>query len=246
LSEITIKRCNSDGSNNTSGKSAKLKFKWACDKTVSSIEVRWESANGDEGSTTISASGTSGSVDSIIGEDKLSTELAYTIYITITDSGGYFVKNLLLNGLKMPIDVLYNGNGVAFGKTSEMENTADFGFDVMFRGAVFGNAVGLANIPIQYKIPNNSDINDYLTPGCYYIEKNAEAETMTNLPTAAAGKLFVCEGTGTTADITAYAYRNQIFIPYLITRGIYVRAAHSDGNSAWTFNSWYKIGLTEV
>lgn len=246
ISSLSVARCTSDKTLSETGTYARLKFAWACDRTVSSITVRWESASGGSGSQTITASGTSGSVDQAIGSGKLSTESAYTIYVTVTDSGGYFVRNLLLNGLKLPIDVRSDGNGVSFGKPSELANTADFGFDALFRGNVYGTVVGLANIPSFNHIPDNSNINDYLTPGCYAIPTNASAVTMTNLPTDAAGKLFVSEGTGTTADTTAYAYRNQIFIPYLITRGIYVRAAHSDANSAWTFNSWYKIGLTEV
>lgn len=246
ISNVSVARCTSDKTLSETGTYARLKFGWSCDRSVSSIAVRWESSTGGSGSQTISASGTSGSVDQAIGSGKFSTESAYTIYVTVTDSGGYFVRNLLLNGLKLPFDVRSDANGVAFGKPAELAGVADFGFNAMFRGDVFGNAFGLANISSQYKIPNNSNMNDYLTPGTYYIETNASSETMTNLPTNAAGKLIVCDGIGTTSYSTQYAYRNQIFIPYLITRGIYVRAAMSDANSAWTYNPWYRINLTQV
>lgn len=245
ISNLSADRCLSDGTvNEEEGTYALVKFKWACDKSVSSIKVTWESDTGGSGSTTISASGTSGTVSTVIGSGAFSTESSYTLHVTVADSGGSFSKDTFLNGLIFPIDVHVGGDGVAFGKPAELSGYADFGFDARFTGNVIGNALGLGKL---VSIPSNANFNDYFTTGCYAVTTNATSETITNIPVKKAGRLIVVDATGSGGDSSSsYAYRQQIYIPYTISSGIFIRDINQGSSGSYTYGGWYKITLTAV
>lgn len=137
ITSVSVSRCNSDGTANDEGLNAKVSFNWTCDRSVSSIVIKWKVSSATSwASATVSASGTSGSVSQIIGSGGLSTEYTYDIQISVTDSGGNSYTTRSLPSLKFVIDVLSGGKGVAFGKTAELDNTADFLFEVLHRAGV--------------------------------------------------------------------------------------------------------------
>lgn len=134
ITNVTTGRCNSDGTADDEGQNALVSFKWACDKTVSSITIKYKvSTNTSWTSVTVSASGTNGTVSQVIGSNGLSTEYTYDIQITVTDAGGSTNATRSLPSMKFVIDFLSGGNGVSFGKTAELANTADFNFEVLHR-----------------------------------------------------------------------------------------------------------------
>lgn len=145
ISGFTVKRCDANGNVSDEGTYALVQLSWACDKTVSSVMIK---CNASDGSTVLtvnpSVSGTSGSISEVLGSGQLSIDSSYTIYVTVTDSGGYFDRSLTLNGYLFPIDALYGGGkGVAFGKPAEEEGYADFAFKALFtkNTSIFGRDV---------------------------------------------------------------------------------------------------------
>ena len=132
ITGYSIGRCDSGGSLSDNGTYALVKFNWATDTAVSKITIECIASDKTTTSTTVSASGTGGSVSSIVGKGALSPEATYTIRATVVDSGGSTSKSGTLPGLKFPIDVLAGGLGVSFGKPAELEGYADFGMGVHF------------------------------------------------------------------------------------------------------------------
>lgn len=133
ISSYSVSRCNSGGTTSDEGTYARVKFSWSTSKTVKSILIEWSSGAGGSGSYTVSASGTSGSVNQIVGGGSLSTESTYTIIVTVTDDGGSISSSRSLSGMILPFDALAGGKGVAFGKAAEKTNYADFAFKVLHR-----------------------------------------------------------------------------------------------------------------
>lgn len=142
ITSVSVARCNSSGTVTEEGTYAKVVFNWATDKTVSSITVKWKAATATTwSSTTISASGTSGSVSQAVGAGGLSTDSTYDIQIVVADASGSTTVYRSLPGLKFTIDCLAGGNGVAFGKPAENANEADFDYPIRARKGLkpYGN-----------------------------------------------------------------------------------------------------------
>lgn len=140
ITSMSVARTNSSGTTSDSGTCARVKFSWACDKTVSSIVISWTPAIGSTSSTTITASGTSGSVDKTISNVTFDADTTYYISAKVTDSGGNTTVTKPLTGTKFVIDLLSGGNGISFGKSADKSGYADFNFDTMFRkSAHFAN-----------------------------------------------------------------------------------------------------------
>ena len=143
ITNVIAVRCNTDGTKSDEGKNALVSFKWASDKTVSSVIIKWKLITATSWtSVTVSSSGTSGTVSQVIGNDSLSTENTYDINITVTDGGGNSYVNTSISSMKFVIDALSGGKGIAFGKTAELSDTADFDFKTLHRkGSTFKNNV---------------------------------------------------------------------------------------------------------
>ena len=138
ISNVSVVRCDSDGVETDDGKNALVKFSWytAIDALYAFIE--WEYA-GNTYNYRIDLSGTSGTVEEIVGNDALSEESAYTIIISVYDydaelnvSNASYVSRSL-PGISFPLDVLAEGKGIAFGKAAQLEGVADFGYETRHR-----------------------------------------------------------------------------------------------------------------
>ena len=86
-------------------------------------------------------------------------------------------------------------------------------------------------------IPDSSNLNAYVTPGNYCVVTNASAETMTNIPVALSGALYVKY-----AMLKANQYLQQVFAPYN-NQFIYVRNTANTGSS---WSSWKVLGTDEA
>ena len=239
ITNMSVARCNSAGTVTTDGTYALVSFKWACDKTLSSIVIDWASGT-ETGSYTVTASGTSGNVSVKIGEGSFNTELSYTITVTVTDSIDKSDASKTLNSQKFAIDALPENKGVAFGKTAELENTAEFAYDAKFNNPVYGKALGLDRLPA---IPENSDLNNYLTTGCFAVQSNAIADTCSNIPVARAGRLEVWASTGEGIRPEQWSYLRQRFIPYNSSNAVWERDITRGENNVWTFYDWFRSSL---
>lgn len=242
ISNVSTVRCASDGTANDEGLNGLVSFDWECDKTVSSIVIKWKlTSDSTWTSATVSASGTSGTVSHVIGSGALSAENTYDIHITVSDSGGSSYAISSLTSMKFAIDLLAGGKGISFGKTAELEDTAEFAYDAKFNKPVYGKALGMDRLTA---IPSNSDFNNYKDPGCYAVQSNSIASTCTNIPVARAGRLEVWSSTGEGVRSEQYSYLRQRYIPYNDANAVWERDITRNSSNVWTYGDWYRSSLT--
>lgn len=92
-------------------------------------------------------------------------------------------------------------------------------------------------------IPNNSDINDYYLPGTYKVVGNSSAATMTNLPTASGGVLYVRASVG--KAISASSTWKYLVQEYMTYSGLlYTRAGSSGSGTSVTWGNWSRYFTT--
>lgn len=152
------------------GTVARVSFTWACDKSVSSITIKWKltSVSTYGNSKTVSASGTSGNVHELIS--SFSTESSYDIQVTVTDSAGSSYTAGILPSMKFVLDFRNGGTGASVGKAAELDGVFDIGFQTrLFGGLLY---------PV---IEPGTDLNSILTPNVYAGE-NANTNNYGNCP----------------------------------------------------------------
>lgn len=185
ITNVSVTRCDSSGNTSDEGQNGLVSFKWACDKTVSSIVIKHKLSSGSTWtSTTVTASGTSGTVSKVIGSNGLSIENTYDIHITVTDSGGSTYTITSLTSMKFSIDFKSGGTGVAFGKAAETDNLADFAYKAKFRGGFE-----------QVVLANGTDMNTLFTPNIY-TGNNSNSAGYANLPFTSGTFTLVVETAG--------------------------------------------------
>lgn len=239
---VTSVRCDSTGVVDDEGQNGLISFDWECDQAVSSIAIKYKlSSDTSWTSVTVSVSGTSGTVNHVIGSNTLSTENTYDIHITVTDSGGSSYAISALTSMKFAVDFLAGGKGVSFGKTAELENVAEFAFEGKFNSPVYGKALGMDRLPA---IPSNSDLNDYKDPGCYAVQSNTIAATCSNIPLERAGRLEVWSSTGEGVRSEQWSYLRQRFIPYNDSNAIWERDITRSADNVWKYYDWWRSTLT--
>lgn len=140
IKNIDISRTNDKGLVDEQGTCIFLRFDWECDFVVSTISARWKMTTASTW-TTLNLKGsetenkTSGSLYSLLGTN-FSIMSSFTIEITISDSQGSTTQKRTINSLAFTIHAKEGGDGVAFGKTAELADTADFNFKGKFRKEV--------------------------------------------------------------------------------------------------------------
>lgn len=236
---LRANRCNSDGTLDDEGENGLIQFDWQCTNNVTAISIAWSSTSAS-GSATVSASGKNGSVSQVIGNNTLSVEASFDITVTVNDGGTSSAKTTLPGSL-FPIDALAGGGGVSFGKPAELEGVADFAFDAKFNKPVYGKALGMDRLPA---IPQNADFNNYMETGCYAVQSNAIAATITNIPVARAGRLEVWSSTGEGLRLQQWSYLRQRFIPYNAENSVWERDISRGEDNVWHYYDWYRSSLT--
>lgn len=242
ISNVSSIRCDSSGTANDEGQNGLISFDWECDKTVSSIIIKWKLISDTSwSSATISASGTSGNVSHVIGSNGLNIEKSYDIHITVADAGGNSYAISTVTSMKFPIDILAEGKGIAFGKTAELEGVAEFEYEGKFNSPVYGKALGMDRLPA---IPSNDNFNNYIDPGCYSVQSNAIAGTVANIPVARAGRLEVWSATGEGVRGEQWSYLRQRYIPYNNSNAVWERDISRGEDNVWSFGAWWRTSLT--
>lgn len=171
VTNLSVVRCTSDGTIDDSGTYAKVTFNWATDKTVSGVIIEYFTSGETTVSTPIQVEGTSGSVNRIVGENKLSIDKSYTVRIIVEDAVDSSSAVRTLNGYKFIRDFYSKGEGVAWGKPAELRNVFDIGFKTRLLGGL-----------LYVVLPSGTDINECVTPG-FYVGKNiSEGNVYINCP----------------------------------------------------------------
>lgn len=126
VTNFSVARCNSSGTTSETGTYARVTFNWTTSKTVSYIYIEYQIPGASSWSrVTPSVSGTSGSIDTVVGSNGISTESNYSFRITISDGSGITQTVKTLPGIALPIDFKVNGKGTSVGKPAEYDNLFD-------------------------------------------------------------------------------------------------------------------------
>ena len=93
ITDVSVDRSTSSGTLSDEGTYAKIEFKWQLDATNSgglqSITIGYKrTSDSNYTNTTVTASGTNGTVSKVIGNGLLDTEYEYDLLITVTDQKG--------------------------------------------------------------------------------------------------------------------------------------------------------------
>lgn len=250
ITNFTVKRCDSSGTVKDDGTCALVSFEWECDQNVSSILIKWKLATAQTygSSYTVTASGKSGTVNQVIGGGSLSVGSSYTIQVIVKDSDSADATRTL-NSRKFTMHGKPGGDGVAFGKMAELgaaeslggNGVAEFAFDAKFNNPVYGKVLGMDRLPA---IPSNSDLNDYMEPGCYAVQSNAIAASCANIPVDRAGRLEVWSATGEGVRLEQWSYLRQRYIPYNSSNAVWERELTRGEDNVWNYYEWWKSSLT--
>lgn len=243
ITNYSVNRCvsKSDGTASDSGTYFRIRFNWACDKTSSSLTIKWkestESLYSALNTVTRSLTGTSGNVDEILGYGYISVDSSYDVTVIVTDSGGSTTYTLSLEGTKYVIDILAGGNGIAFGKPAESTNSADFGFSIMPNGG-FTHPV----------IPFGTDLNSIRTPNIYAGGIMTSSNVYGNAPVTSGSFTLYVDEAGASGQIrqrfvTCNKTTSKVFERYYYTNtwGDWVCTSDFQGVILWT-GSWYMNG----
>lgn len=223
ITDMTIVRCDSEGVESDNGTNGLITFNWACDQTLSSIVLSWESESMGSGSTTISASGTSGSISQVFGNSALSVETSYAISLVVTDANGYTYAFGTLNGTRFVIDFMAGGLGAAFGKPAELEGVLDIGFKTRHFG-------GLLPVVLEPE----TDLNAVLTPNTY-VGANISDYVYANCPVSSGTFTLIVESCGEEGQVRQTYIACSKYKPERYVRFYY--------QSAW--GEWFWAGTEE-
>lgn len=234
---FSVDRCDADGTLNDSGEYVLVKYDWETTEADPYMEINISGPGGLEDN--IAGSGTSGSWNMIYG--PVDTESSYDITVLVEDSNGDSTATRSLASMTFPFDVKSGGKGVSFGKAAELDGVAEFAFEGKFNKPVYGKALGMDRLPA---IPNGSDFNDYIEPGCYAVQRNDTSSTIENIPVARAGRLEVWAATGEGVRSEQWSYLRQRYIPYNSGNAVWEREVTRGEDNVWLFYEWWKSSLT--
>lgn len=133
-----------------------------------------------------------------------------------------------LDGLTdVDIQSLTNGQYIKYNSTTQKwENTSD-----VAEKTNTSDFLSLSNYGTQ--IPDNSDLNSYITPGKYYVSNGTSANTLSNAPTITGGfTMFVLERTNG-------PQRTQII--YMNNSGACDQYIRNHDTNTHNWSSWQKI-----
>ena len=245
ITNLSADRCNSSGTLTDEGTYAKVTCKWATDKTVSSVKIEWKLSTSTTWSkVNVTATGTSGSVNYVVGSGGLSTENTYDLRVTVTDSLGSSTSAVSIAPMAYVIDFRNGGKGIGIGGPADanymhvymqakFDNYVNFVGNADHAGVESFNGATYFNQPIRMNagfwgpsIPANSNLNNYTTPGFYYCPRNVDVATMSNCPTTNAFCLEVFQHAGTCQRLTEFLASNII--------RIYIRNLYNGTWSSWS------------
>lgn len=170
ITNVKASRCDQNGTALETGTYCKITFNWSCCQLTGSNPVKTITIAWGSDVVTVTASGNSGSVSQVVG-GSLGIDSSYAFTIKVTDNkNGTTTIAKTLGTTKFPIDFKSGGTGVAFGKTAETNNLAEFGYQAKFTGGI-----------LQPILAAGTDLNTILTPNVYS-GRNITGNAYSNAP----------------------------------------------------------------
>lgn len=125
ISSMSVTRCNSAGTTDGNGTYCRVKFSWTTSKSVTSVQIKFTTTSLQ--TVTVSASGTSGSVDQVVGGGALSTANMYVITAYVGDGTTTVNVSRTMPGAVIALSVKKNA-AVGLGRRATTDGYAEFGF----------------------------------------------------------------------------------------------------------------------
>lgn len=139
ITNLKVVRCSSDGELSDSGSYARVSFDWKTTYEKPSVHINCDPSDLVEpefSEVSINLTGMSGTFNVFIEDHTFDDETSYTFRITLSDDGGESEVSAILPSKTFAIDLLAGGDGVAFGKTAELEGYMDVNYKTKFRKPV--------------------------------------------------------------------------------------------------------------
>ncbi len=246
--KLTVKRCDSDGTENDQGNYVQATFSAEVEslnsKNTASYTLKYKkTTESTYTSVALSAYNNVYSVTDATYIFPADSGSSYNVELSVTDN---FKTTKRATSASTAFTIMHwksDGTAMAIGKIAEESNLFDVGLPARFNQPVSGKVLGLDRLPA---IPSNSDLNDYMEPGCYAIQSNAVAETCANIPVARAGRLEVWSATGEGIRVEQWSYIRQRFIPYNSSNAVWERDITRSADNIWRYYDWWQSSLTPV
>lgn len=149
ISSFSVQRCNSSGTADDNGSYAKITYSYSIsavnNKNTASMKIEYKRSTATSWAGTLTSGSAYSASTSVVPTKELSSDYQWDIRITVAD---YFTSTnytAILSSAEVIMDFLASGKGMAIGKTAELEETLDVGWDAIFRGAVTTSGCILAN-----------------------------------------------------------------------------------------------------
>lgn len=135
ISNFTVSKCDTSGNVNEEGPNAIVDFSWSTDLACTDIHVYWKLSTETSytNSENLTSSGTSGNESIMLAGYNITSDHTYDFMVSVSDSSGTTTKTITVEGIRFSIDLLAGGGGVSFGKPAELEDTADFNYELLLR-----------------------------------------------------------------------------------------------------------------
>lgn len=233
ITNLAVNRCKSDGTLDDFGTYAKITFNWECcqivgSNNVKSISIKYKpSSSSSWSSTSVTSSGTTGKVSTVIGNGSLSIDNGYDFQVAVADSkNGSTTLSYSIGGAIFPIDFKAGGKGVAIGKAAT-KNIFDIGMATSFDSRIdikdfiydqFGTRIG----------------NGLAKHDSSGIDPNTTLEELivTNRNTPISSSYMYIQTMFYGSKSTS-SNRAQISIPYHVNNSMFYRFYYSGSWSAW-------------
>ena len=251
VTKFVAQRCDADGTVNSKGSHIKVTFSSTVSPLNNSSGMGFNDARYTIGHRLTSDSAY---IEENLSDIRLQYDITDYEHIFEADPSSSYDVRLIVSDIANDTTVIKTvssgykfmsfrsgGSGIAFGKTAELENTAEFDFDVKCNRPVYGKVLGMDRLPA---IPANSDFNTYMDPGCYAVHSNAIAATCANMPVDRAGRLEVWSSTGEGVRSEQWSYLRQRFIPYNSSNAVWEREITRSSDNVWNYYNWWKSSLT--
>lgn len=233
IKNLSINRCLANGTPDDQGTYALVSFYFETDKTPESISIgcKLPSETNYTALLATSSTSTSGTINEVVGSGNLSADVSYDFMVTVTDSLGSSDLIGKLFSASFIIDFMNGGSGVAFGKAAEIQDTAEFNFDIVSNKTFYAKS----DIYDKYGTIVRNGVAVYRDSSGNTFDANTTNEhcivTNTNAPTASNHYII----TYFYSDKSGTKNRTQIALPYRTSGAMYHRF-YNDG----TWTSWKK------
>ena len=233
ITNLKTFRCTSSGTADDFNTYTKVTFSWElCQLTgtnnVKTVTVGYKLPTATSyTNTTVTASGTSGSVSQVIG-GSLDVNNSYDIQVTITDDkSGSTTLTTSIGSSAFAIDILKEGKGIAFGKAATAAGYVDSAWPFRVNGRLLSFEDSSSQLKTKNSRTSGANLDSVITPGTYACN-DATAAGLSNCPIDYGFTMDVSYSYGTTDFIT-----QKIFVPYYETEYSRRYTVSSKVWSAW-------------